>query len=123
MTVLCIDDDVEDLEMFKEAVHSINPRVGCLLARDADNAVKFLSDAVILPDYIFLDINMPGMDGIQLLKHLRTYKEFGHIPVVMYSTTITHNDYSESIRYGAIGFIEKANTLKDMYFSLQKFIN
>jgi CheY-like chemotaxis protein len=123
MTVLCIDDDQDDLEMFREAVHSINPEVVCLLARDAENAIAFLQDAVILPDYIFLDINMPGMGGIQLLKHLQTVKDFGHIPVIMYSTSINHTDYSESIRCGAIAFIQKANTLKDMYFSLQKFIS
>lgn len=123
MTILCIDDDPDDLEIFREAVRSINPQIACLLARDADSALKFLFDAVVLPEYIFLDINMPGMNGIQLLRHLRTFKEFTDIPVIMYSTSVNHTDYNESIRYGATGFIQKANTLKDMYFSLQKFIN
>jgi CheY-like chemotaxis protein len=123
MTILCIDNDPDDLEIFREAVRSINPQIACLLARDADGALKFLTDAVVLPEYIFIDINMPGMNGIQLLRQLRTFKEYTDIPVIMYSTSVNHTDYNESIRQGAIGFIQKANTLKDMYFALQKFIN
>jgi len=122
MTVLCVDDDPDDLEVFKEAAYSINPEVNCLLAFDAEGAMKFLNDATVLPDFIFLDINMPKMDGISFLKLLRTYDDFKDIPVVMYSTSINHNDYNESIKYGAISFIQKANTLKEMYNSLRVFI-
>lgn len=122
MTILCVDDDPEDLEMFREAVQSIKPEANCLLAEDATNALKFLQDATILPDIVFLDINMPGMNGIQLLKHLQTIPEFRNIPVVMYSTSLNHTDYNDSLRYGAVGFIQKANTLKDMYNSLRVYI-
>lgn len=122
MTILCVDDDPDDLDLFREAVSSINPQATCLLAKDAESALQFLQNAVILPDYVFLDINMPGMDGLRFLQLLHSMKEFENLPVVMYSTSIDHQQYLDSIKNGAIGFIRKANTLKEMYNSLRMFV-
>ena len=84
MVLMNIDDDPEDLENFFKAVKTVNPFAKCLLARNAKEALHILKDT-LLPDYIFLDIRMPHMDGKTVLAELRKNNKLKSVPVVMYS--------------------------------------
>ena len=64
MVVLNVDDDHEDREFFCDALREIDPSVVCLIAASGMEALALLQDRDALPDYIFLDINMPMMDGL-----------------------------------------------------------
>lgn len=93
MVVLNIDDDIDDGFFFMEAVKAITSEATCLLINSGDNAVEFLAhDMGVLPDYIFLDINMPGMDGRECLTRLRSMPKLKDVPIVMFSTSIGEND-------------------------------
>jgi DNA-binding response OmpR family regulator len=68
MTILNIDDDSEDLELFCEVMESIDPKIKCLTAQTPDEAFLLLDETKLVPNYIFLDINMPVKDGKECLK-------------------------------------------------------
>lgn len=121
IVVLNIDDDPEDLEIFYKAVKTVNPLAKCLLARDAKEALGILRDAIV-PDYIFLDIHMPMMDGKTVLAELRQNKKLEAVPVVMYSTRINPNETEEYAALGANQFLHKHNDFQGLCNSLESLL-
>jgi CheY-like chemotaxis protein len=114
MVVLNVDDDQEDREFFCDALREIDSTITCLVAGSGMNALSLLSEATVLPDYIFLDINMPMMDGKQFLKILKTIPEFRSIPVIMYSTSTDTREIKECYKLGAEDFLIKPHSYEKL---------
>lgn len=110
MIVLNVDDDLEDREFFCEALREIDPSVTCLIAGSGMEALSLLHEQVPLPDYIFLDINMPIMDGKQCLRALKNIPELNAIPVIMYSTSTDTREIRECYKLGAEDFLIKPHS-------------
>jgi CheY-like chemotaxis protein len=121
MVLLNIDDDPDDLEIFFRAVKTVNPLAKCLLARNAKEALHILKDA-LMPDYIFLDIRMPLMDGKTVLTELRKNKKLKSVPVIMYSTTINPDEIGDYTNLGANRFLNKFNDFRGLCDALRSFI-
>lgn len=117
---LLIDDDLEDQEIFKIALNGIQPTVECSFAQDGVEALHFLEKTQPLPDIIFLDINMPKMNGKEFLKAVMTKKELQGIPVVIYSTSYNNQTETEMRNLGASFYLTKPNLIKDLK---EKLIN
>ena len=64
-TVLLVDDDLEEHEIFGQALKKFNSDIEFISAMNGKHALKFLKQE--LPDWIFLDVNMPVMNGIETL--------------------------------------------------------
>jgi CheY-like chemotaxis protein len=95
MLVLAVDDDQEDLDLFCEAVAEIDSSIDLITANNGEGAINYLTQhAVMMPDFIFLDINMPKMDGRECLKAIRGNPSIKHIPVIVYSTSLSKSDKS-----------------------------
>lgn len=88
--ILLVDDDPDDLFLLTDAIKSIDPLCELVEAYDGDAALALLEELCNrqeVPDLIVLDINMPIMDGRELLAHLKSRKPFNDIPVVVYTTS------------------------------------
>jgi CheY-like chemotaxis protein len=109
MTILNIDDDNEDLMVFHDAVKTVNPLAKCFLAKNSEEAVSLLQHS-INPDFIFLDIHMPKMDGRAALKEIRRIKRLASVPVIIYSTVIYENEKENFKEWGATEFIKKQDS-------------
>jgi CheY-like chemotaxis protein len=107
MTILLIDDDEDDQDIFKEAAAVVVPGCSCLIAADGEQGLQQLQTFTELPDYIFLDVNMPKMDGKEFLRRVKAHPRFKDIPVVVYSTTNQKKDMGEYFGMGASNFITK----------------
>lgn len=77
-------------------------------ASDGVEALEKLKDQTV--DLILSDINMPNMDGIQLLTELKSRDEFRHIPVVMITTEGGEAKVMEALQLGASGYVRKPFT-------------
>jgi CheY-like chemotaxis protein len=111
-TVLLIDDDVEEHEIFKHALQLFNSNIDFISATNGKHGLKFLQQT--LPDWIFLDVNMPGMNGIETLYAIKNTKTTEHIPVIMYSTSDGYTHGALSLSMGAKKYIRKPGDLKDL---------
>lgn len=104
---LLIDDDEDDKEIFFIALAEANPKVHCFTADDGIQALTMLKDESFVPDYIFLDLNMPLMSGKECLAEIRKRKHLDQTPVIIYSTSASQKDVQETHELGASGFITK----------------
>jgi CheY-like chemotaxis protein len=131
MTILFIDDDPEDTELFCEVVNYLNSvevfiskheRIECIAVNDGCQAVELMPTLSILPDLIFLDINMPIMGGKDCLKSLKRHPEFMRIPIVMFSTAFREAEANEFKELGAIDCVKKPNGFHDLVKILAKHV-
>lgn len=106
MRILLVDDDEDDHDIFREAVLMVKPDCQLTVARDGEQGLLHLTGAV-LPDYIFLDVNMPKMDGKEFLKTIKANPDLQEIPVVIYSTSKHRSALGEYIAMGASNYLTK----------------
>jgi CheY-like chemotaxis protein len=121
MIILIVDDDAEDIELFCEAVSEINTSISCVEAYNGVEALKILQRDQLLPDFIFLDINMPFMNGQKCLAELKNNSAYANVPVVMYSTTSNEQQIEECKALGA-SFLTKPNSYNDLLASLRPIL-
>jgi CheY-like chemotaxis protein len=86
VTCFLVDDDVDDLEIFTLAVEDLRINVNCVTAADGIDALeKLRNDEAFVPDFIFLDLNMPRMNGKQCLLEIKKIERLSSTPVIIYS--------------------------------------
>lgn len=106
--VLLVDDDLDEVELFRDLLDEIDPSIVYHYAMNGSDALQQLtSNAIGVPDIIFLDINMPVMNGWECLKRLKRMPALKDVPVVMYSTTDRDIDLQLARQLGAANFVTK----------------
>lgn len=121
MIILNVDDDEEDIEIFCDAVREIDPSIICLVAKSSEEALRILDSDLELPAYIFLDINMPKVDGNSCLAEIKKDRRLSSIPVIMYSTHTRKSDI-ETYRQLNAGFLVKQNSFHELVAELKKVL-
>ncbi|HYG02006.1 MAG TPA: response regulator [Chryseosolibacter sp.] len=114
MDVLFVDDDVDDREFFMDALSYVNPKLICVVAKDCKDALALLDQSEKLPSYIFLDINMPAMDGKGCIAQIKKDARLDSVKVVMYSTSSDEREMVEYKTLGATFFLVKPATFKEL---------
>jgi len=115
--ILCVDNDPEDLDIFREAITETKLPLTCVPVLSGMEALSYLASNI--PDFIFLDINMPVMNGREVLKSIRGLRHLDDVPVVIMSTSIS--DREDLMRQGATECIAKSGNFHDLCLSLKKF--
>ena len=123
LVVFIVDDDVDDTEMFCEVISNMNNSIKCTAASNSREALQLLENEHVLPDFLFLDLNMPGMNGKQLLEQLKQNKKLASIPVIIYSTSKLEADKEETRRLGACYFLSKPNSMQQLKKDLEFVFN
>jgi CheY-like chemotaxis protein len=117
-----VDDDIDDHEIFKSALAKVDEDLALLTATNGYEALNLLSTASTLPDYIFVDLNMPRMGGLQFLKEIKQTDTLKNIPVIIYSTSSNPGDIAKTKQLGAISFVTKPSRFSDLCSLLQSLI-
>jgi two-component system CheB/CheR fusion protein len=109
--VLLVDDNHADLKLVQIMLGEVSKlRCNFLVAQDAKEALNVLHDAdgkSHTVDLILLDINMPGMSGLELLDHMRQQNGLRHMHVVICSSSAYDKDITRAAQLGALGYITK----------------
>lgn len=117
MVLFCVDDDSDDIELFLEAIKVIDCDCTCVSASSGYDALKMLES--MKPDYIFLDINMPIMDGKETLRRIRRISRFEFIPICILSTHISRSDEAICYELGATVCLMKSPTFHGLVATLR----
>ena len=114
-TIMLIDDDADDRELFGEALQRVAPHIHFESASGGQMAFELLeSKKQHLPELIFLDINMPVIDGWKCLSVLKSNEAFKHIPVIIYSTSAPDGAREAAIRLGALSYVLKPSQFNEL---------
>lgn len=114
MEVLYIDDDFEDVEIFREQLYEIDPSIRFCYAISADDAFKKLTNNLVRPDVIFVDYHMPAVDGSECIKIIKERSSLRQIPIVLISSAIMSKQLDEFNKMGVYYFLSKTALWDDM---------
>lgn len=119
--ILLAEDDSEDVEIFEMALTELKfPYV----MRHAENGdVLFILLKERVPHILFLDIRMPCRDGLSCIVEIRKNREYDHLPVIMYSSHLSHKIVDECFRNGANFYLTKTNTISELTEKLRKIFD
>ena len=117
-----VDDDPDDQELFIEALKGIDERCEWVSTFNGEDAIEKLKNMNRLPDFIFLDLNMPRMNGKQFLAYIKNSGRFRDIPVIIYSTSSDERDRQETAQLGAIYFLQKPSRFDHLSKELKKIL-
>ncbi len=124
--IICflVDDDADDQVFFDIAWKKVDKSVQCQFADDGISALKRINNNFsFIPDVIFIDTNMPIMNGVRLLKEIKKIDRLRKVPVYMYSTGNAQRTVDECIQFGATGFIQKQADIKDLLASFRSILD
>jgi CheY-like chemotaxis protein len=112
--ILLIDDEQDELEILLEALKQIPVEDGfkCTYATNASHALIMLR--YLVPDVIFVDMNMPGLNGLDFLMHIRGDGKLRNVRIFLFSNSITDNIREKATRLGATACINKAHSIQGL---------
>ena len=124
LTCCLIDDDLEDLEILRVTISKIKKSIHCLPFSSIIHALSILKlKEDILPDYIFLDINMALMDGKEAIVEIKKIPRLSTVPIVMYTISTSFSDIHETKKMGADYYFVKPRCLKFLEDKLDKLFS
>jgi len=101
--------DQQDRMLFQEVINDLPSLVYLTMASDGDEAASILNRIELLPDVIFLDMNMPIKNGFEYLKEMKHNKKLQSLPVIILSTSTHPSVVNEAYEQGAHLYIRKPN--------------
>jgi DNA-binding response OmpR family regulator len=123
LRILVIDDDGDDIYFFIKAIDMVDPKIKLVTAVDGEAGLKVARSMDKLPDFVFLDVNMPRMNGTQCLKEFKVDPKLSNIPVIIMSTSRTSDETLEMRRLGCANYFEKPPTLRELAAIISGVIN
>jgi CheY-like chemotaxis protein len=112
--LMIVDNDFDDRYFFRNAVKEIGREYECIQAGHGVEALEKLRTSDQLPDIIFLDLNMPLMNGWKCLEELKRDEKLERIPVIIYTTSDSKKDMELSKALGADYYLTKPADLADL---------
>ncbi|RRQ50662.1 response regulator [Maribacter algicola] len=123
MKILLVDDDEDDREFFADALVGVNLNTQLHQLDNGKSCLDYLMQQVQnLPNLIFLDLNMPIMNGFECLEEIRKNPLLKDLPIAIYSTSSSDDDIERTFLSGANIYIKKPSSFEDLKKSLTQVI-
>ncbi len=114
-TILLVEDDEDDLELLKRACKRSGIPHNLQVATDGKTIIKYLAGDGIygnrvshpIPDLVFLDLKLPGVDGHGVLKWIRDQPSYRSLPVVMITSSTEDSDIRKAYELGVTSYLRK----------------
>ena len=121
--ILLVEDDKDDRFFFADSLKDLALSVELIITSGGEEAIEYLCDTENpKPNIIFLDLNMPKMNGIECLTYIRKETAHKEIPCIILSTSIAANDINESYKNGANLYFEKPFSYDKLQAIIDKLV-
>jgi CheY-like chemotaxis protein len=111
------EDHESELELFRMALKQWKRKFNLTTASNGEEALTLLTNGLshkYIPDLIILDLNIPRLDGLELLKEIKTHKTLKLIPTIMFSSSANSEEIIEAYKLNVNSFVQKPISL-DQY--------
>lgn len=123
LKILLVDDDEDDRQFFADALDNLDMNTDLVELEDGKACIEYLyKEKADAPDLIFLDLNMPIMNGLDCLEKIRESPDLKDVIVAIYSTSSSEKDIEATFTKGANIYIKKPSSFKDLRNSLIQVI-
>jgi two-component system, response regulator len=107
LDILLVEDNPNDAELAQRALKKTNLGPRLVLARDGAEALDYLFSDRPKPKVIFLDLKLPKIDGVEVLRRLRADDRLKSIPVVVLTSSQEERDINECYKLGVNSYVVK----------------
>ncbi|MCO6149135.1 response regulator [Flavobacterium sp. NRK1] len=121
-TIFYTDDDPDDQGFFLEIIQTINKDYKVVIQNNGQELLDALDNAPQHPHIVFLDINMPGMNGLEILKIIRDSENHKTLPIIMFSTSRDEKTIARSRELGANFYLPKLELFDHLKKSIEHAI-
>lgn len=118
--ILIVDDDIDDQLILSQALLEFDANLLCHTVNNGQEALDKIHSSSLY-DYIFLDLNMPVLNGLDFLRIFKQEPKYQDVPVIMLSTSSEASDAEKSKQLGAFNYFTKPDTF-DKLLALVKNI-
>lgn len=108
--LILAEDDDDDIEFFIDVIAEISADIKITITKNGIELMTLLEIEKELPDFIFLDLNMPKKSGFECLKEIRSSEKWKAIKVVILSTTSDQEQIKEVYKMGADLYLQKTTS-------------
>lgn len=119
-TIVLVEDNFTDAEIARRAIERMTPVRTLVVVEDGYRAAELLLGApgqptLPSPRLLLIDVNLPGLDGIELLSRIRSDPRLRHVAVVMVSSSMEERDIRRSYDSGCNGYVTKPLNIRSLY--------
>lgn len=118
--ILLIEDDPEDIEIFNDVLKAITDRVVLTTIEDGKTALKTLREGDLFPDFIFLDLNVPHMHGLELLSNIKAMPLLRNIPVLILTAADDESTLEKCKELGVAKILSKTPDTSVLHQELRR---
>lgn len=105
--ILLVEDNQDDEELTLRALRKNNIKNEVVIARDGQSALDYLFDHNNLPQVVLLDLKLPKVDGLAVLKKIRESNRTKLLPVVILTSSKEERDLVQGYSLGANSYVQK----------------
>ncbi|ANE53621.1 hypothetical protein SY85_19705 [Flavisolibacter tropicus] len=120
-SIIVADDDSDDRLFLEDVLHEVAPSKSVTSVKDGQELLSLFNHFV--PDFLFLDLEMPRKNGLECLKEIRNNPTTKELPIVVFSST--NREYNIDVAYemGAHLFLSKPNSYDDLKLAMQTILS
>lgn len=124
LQIILIEDSLSDAKLTQYALSRLSPSPEMLHFETGDRFFDYLhKNDISHYALILLDLNLPRMNGLDILRSFRQERRYNQIPVVMFSSSKEETDVMTSYQYGANAYVQKPITLEDFDQAMEAIVN
>jgi len=125
--LLYVEDNIEDIDIFDRALQKMEMTVAYKVISGGSEAVDYLTGQGVyrtqpepLPKMVLLDLNIPGLNGFEVIQHIRASSRTRHLPIIVFSTSDNPKDINRSVELGVNAYVVKPGGYHSLGQSLRR---